>query len=160
DPNGQNLGNLTQTPTVRERRPRIDPTGSVAAFERIAGTGNGKSLVYIYQGASSQFAVTTGGPGTDLLSGTSYIVGPDTDPDYQRDGGSLVFRRLTSTGDGTLGYWDILKVKTDGPGLTTIATGPAYRGAPDWDSRGIIFVETDVATGTTSIVLVQADGSG
>src|SRR5262249_20008941 len=50
DPNGQNLGNLTASPTVRERRPRIDPTGSVAAYERIAGTGNGKAAIYIFQG--------------------------------------------------------------------------------------------------------------
>jgi Tol biopolymer transport system component len=160
DPNGQNLGNLTQTATVRERRPRIDPTGSVAAYERIEGTGNGKSLIYIFQGSTSQIPVTTGGPGTDLLNGTPYIVGSDTDPDYSPDGGSLVFRRLTSTGDGKLGYWDIMKVKIDGTGLTRLVTGPAYRGAPDWDARGIVFTETDLAAGTTAIVLIQADGSG
>ena len=32
DPNGQNTRNLTSTATVRERRPRIDPSGSAALF--------------------------------------------------------------------------------------------------------------------------------
>jgi len=160
DPNGQNGGNLTISASVRERRPRIDPSGSVAAYERIEGTGNGKARVYIFQGTTSQIAVTTGGDGTDLLAGTPYIVGSDTDPDYSPDGRSLVFRRLTATGNGGLGFWDILTVKTDGTGLAVVASGPAFRGAPDWDARGIIFTETDLAAGTSSLVFVQPDGTG
>src|SRR5688500_15099853 len=35
DPGGQNNRNLTVTPNIRERRPRLDPAASVALYERI-----------------------------------------------------------------------------------------------------------------------------
>ena len=36
-----------------------------------------------------------------------------------------------------------MTVHNDGTGLATIATGPGYRGAPDWGVKGIVFAETD-----------------
>ena len=159
DSNALNKANLTQSPAVRERRPRIDPQGTVAVFERIEA--GGKSQVFLFNSSVSQLRITSGGPGSDLLAGTPYLVGSDADPDFSPDGRSVVFRRLTATGNGGLGTWDIMTVRLDGTGLTTIATGPAFRGAPDWGSQGILFAEIDRATtGAARLVLVQPDGSG
>ncbi len=156
DPNGQNTRNLTSTNTVRERRPRIDPSGSAAVFERIDVGGKGQ--VWLFTSTGAQVRVTTGGDGSAALAGTPYVVGSDADPDYSPDGRSVVFRRLTGTGNGALGTWDIMTARLDGTGLTTIVTGPAFRGAPDWGPKGIVFPEVDSAS--ARLVLVQADGSG
>src|SRR5881409_2741265 len=59
DPNGQNTRNLTSTPAVRERRPRIDPTGSAALFERIDVDGKGQ--IWLFSSTGAQVRVTTGG---------------------------------------------------------------------------------------------------
>jgi Tol biopolymer transport system component len=160
DVNGANNRNLTESDTVRERAARIDPTGSVAAYERLEGLSTGKSRIYIFQNTATQIPVTSGGPGTEVLAATNYVVGSDTDPDYSPDGRSLVFRRLTSAGNGGLGSWDICTVTTTGTNLTVIATGNLHRGAPDWGTRGIVFTETDVAEGSSKVVVMQPDGSG
>ena len=158
DPNGQNNRNLTVTADVRERRPRIDPTGSVAVYERIEADGKGQ--IFIFNTTQSQLRVTSGGPGTAALPNTLYVVGADADPDYSPDGRFIVFRRLTDTGNGGLGTWDVLTVRPDGTGLAVVATGPAYRGAPDWGTEGIVYSEVDVAAGTAELVVVQPDGTG
>jgi len=158
DYNGQNNQNLTSTSTVRERSPRIDPSGSVAVFERIDSSGKGQIFIYSSQIAESQ--VTEGGPGSDILPGTPYMVGSDADPTYSPDGTHLAFRRLTALGNNGRGFWDIMTVNVDRSGLTTLATGPAYRGAPDWGPRGIVFPQIDLAAGRASLILVQPDGSG
>jgi Tol biopolymer transport system component len=143
---------------VRERRPRIDPTGSIAVYERADAAGKGE--IFIWNSPGSQVRVTTAAPGDELLAGTTYIVGSDTDPDYSPDGRSVVFRRLTGTGNGGLGTWDVMTVRTDRTNLTTLATGPAYRSAPDWGPKGIIFSEIDRGTGLAQLVVMQPDGSG
>jgi Tol biopolymer transport system component len=160
DPNGANNRNLTMTATVRERRPRVDPTGTVAVYERIEGITTGKARVYIFQNSTTQIAVTSGGPGTEVLSETPYVVGSDSDPDYSPNGQSIVFRRLTATGNAGLGTWDICTVAVNGSNLTVIVTGAVYRSSPDWGTRGIVFTETDAAAGTSRVVFVQPDGSG
>lgn len=157
DPNGQNNRNLTTTPDVRERRPRIDPSGSVAAYERIEADGKGG--IIIFQSTASQIRVTFGGPGSEPLPGTPYVVGSDADPDYSPDGRFIVFRRLTGAGNGGLGTWDIVTVRTDGSALAVVATGPLFRGAPDWGPLGIAFTEVDAATAATDLVVVAPDGS-
>ena len=157
DPNGQNNENLTATATVDERRPRIDPTGTVAVYERIEPGAKGRIFVYLNRNA--QLAVTSGGTGTGALTGTPYLVGSDADPDYSPDGRTVVFRRLISTGNGGQGNWDVMTVRTDGTALTTIATGPGYRGAPDWGTRGIVFSEIDSITGLSRVVTVASDGT-
>lgn len=156
DPNGQNNDNLTGTTGVDERRPRIDPTGTVAVYERIETGGKGR--IFIYLNRNAQLAVTSGGPGTGALTGTPYVEGSDADPDYAPDGRTLVFRRLMSLGNGGLGNWDVMTVRGDGTGLATIATGPGYRGAPDWGPRGIVFNEIDTA-GLNRIVTIAPDGT-
>jgi hypothetical protein len=158
DPNGQNNRNLTNSADVRERRARIDPTGSVAVYERIEAGGKGR--IFVFQSTTTQIPITAGGPGTDPLPGTPYVIGSDADPDYSPDGRSIVFRRLTGTGNGGLGSWDILTVGADGTGEAVLVTGPAFRGAPDWGPQGIVYNEVDPIAGTSDLVVVQPDGTG
>jgi Tol biopolymer transport system component len=154
-PNGQAEQNLTNTPAVRERNPRIDPFARTVAFEQI--NESGVSRIYLYTSTP-----ITSGPATGpALPGTPYLVGGDALPVISPDGASVAFTRLTGTGNGGLGTWDLLTVKLDGVSApVVIATGPVYRGAPDWGSRGILFVETDAATSRSQLVVVQPDGSG
>jgi Tol biopolymer transport system component len=154
DPNGQNTRNLTSTNTVRERRPRIDPSGSAALFERIDVDGKGQ--IWLFSSTGTQVRVTTGGDGSAALAGTPYVVGSDADPDFSPDGRSVVFRRLT--GSDAPGTWDIMTARLDGTGLTTLVTGAAFRGAPDWGPKGIVFSEIDSTS--ARLVVIQADGSG
>ncbi|HXY42158.1 MAG TPA: hypothetical protein VEQ10_20955, partial [Vicinamibacteria bacterium] len=94
------------------------------------------------------------------LAGTLYVVGCDADPDFSPDGNSIVFRRLTGIGNGGLGTWDLMTMKSDGTAQQVILTGAVYRGAPDWGKTGIVFVETDAAAELSRLVAVQPDGSG
>jgi Tol biopolymer transport system component len=158
DINGANSANLTQTPTVRERKPRIDLATTIVTFERIE-TG-GKSEVFIFVSSTQQARLSPAGPGGALLAGTPYLVGSDADPAFSPDAASVVFRRLTGIDASGLGTWDIVTAKSDGTGFVTIATGPFYRGAPDWGTSGIVFPEVDAAAATARLVLVQPDGSG
>jgi Tol biopolymer transport system component len=154
-PNGQAEENLTSSATVRERNPRIDPFARTVAFERIDESG--VSRIFLF----ANTAVTSGPATGPDLPGTPYVVGADAAPVISPDGSSVAFTRLTSTGNGGLGTWDLLTVKADGASTpVVIATGPVYRGAPDWGSRGILFVETDAATARSQLVVVQPDGSG
>ena len=41
-----------------------------------------------------------------------------------------------------------------------LAGGNVYRSAPDWGRSGIVFVETDAASGKSRLLQVQPDGSG
>jgi dipeptidyl aminopeptidase/acylaminoacyl peptidase len=153
DPNGQNNRNRTTTPTVAERRPKLNASANSAVYERVEA--GGKSQIYIF----SAFKVSDGGPGSEPLPGTPYIVGSDADPDFSPDGRLVVFRRLTALGNGGLGTWDILTARTDGTELTVVASGPAYRGAPDWGSQGIVFNEIDVAASASRLVLIDPAGT-
>jgi hypothetical protein len=156
DSNGQNRSPLTSTPAIGERRPRIDPFGGIVAFERLDATGLG--AIWIFLDRRSQVPVTAGGTPGEPLTGTRYRVGGDADPDFSPSRGSLVFRRLTALGNGGRGTWDLLTVRSDGTALSTIASGPRYRGAPDWGPRGILFEEVDEG-GQASLVLLSPDGS-
>jgi len=154
-PNGQAEENLSQSLTVRERNPRIDPFARTAVFERIDESG--VSRIYLY----SSTALTSGPAEGPALPGTPYVVGADAGPAFSPDGGSVAFTRLTGTGNGGLGTWDLLTLKGDGVSKpVVIATGPLYRGAPDWGPRGILVVETDAALSRSQLVLMQPDGSG
>jgi Tol biopolymer transport system component len=158
-PDGTSDQNLTQSVTVRERSPRIDPFSRTAVFEQIDETGatdeSGVGRIYLYL----QTPITSGPATGPALPGTPYVVGGDADPVMSPDGTEVAFRRLTGLGNGDLGTWDVLRVKLDGTGLTTVASGPVYRGAPDWSASGILFVETDAATGMSQLVAVEPDGS-
>jgi hypothetical protein len=146
---------LSDTSDVRERRPRMNPNGAYAAYER--ADASSRSEVWLFQSQVQQAQVTAGGPSGPLLPGGSYAVGSDADPDFSPDGASVVFRRLTGTGSGT-GTWDLYAVRTgDGSSPALIAGGPIFRGAPDWGLSGIAFVETD-ANGSR-LVTMKSDGS-
>lgn len=128
---------------VRERRPRLDVSESAAAFQRIDASG--ASLVAIFGSFSNQPALTAG-PN-------------DADPVFSPDARHVAFRRQTdATANDGLGSWDIVTVATDGTGLSVVATGPAFRGAPDWGTNGLAWAEAD-ASGQR-LVVTGSDGSG
>jgi Tol biopolymer transport system component len=159
DSNGQNIRNLTMTTDVSERRPRIDPSGSVAVYER-STTNNPKSEIWIFFSGVNQIRVTSGADTAGSpLPGTPYVIGSDANPVFSPDGRAIVFRRLTGLGNGK-GTWDLMIVNNDGTGLQAIASGPVYRGAPDWGSQGIVFAEASATGAGLSLVLMQPDGSG
>jgi Tol biopolymer transport system component len=158
DVNGENNRNLTATTGVRERGGRVDPTGTVAVYERVEP--DAKPAVFVFVDRTRQVRITTPGAGTAALAGTPYTVGSDADPTFSPDGRSIVFRRLTGTGAEGLGTWDIMTIRNDGTGQALVVTGADYRGAPDWGAQGIVFEEADGASGNRRLVAVQPDGSG
>jgi len=152
------VGTTSCDVTVAERHPRIDPPGERAVYERIPSSG--KAEIFIFATSASQLRVAEAGPGSELLPNSPYAVGASADPAYSPDGRSVVFRRLTGRGEGDRGNWDILTIGLDGSGLRTVASGPAFRGAPDWGSGGIAFPEIDATSGQPSLVIIQPDGTG
>lgn len=154
-PDGTDEQNLTDSLNVRERHARLDPFGRTAVFERIDQAG--VSRVYLFR----ETALTSGPATGPALPGTPYVVGADADPTFSPDGTTVVFRRLTGVGNGGLGTWDLLSATgTTGATPRTIASGPIFRGAPDWGRAGIVFVETDAAAQRSELVRIQPDGSG
>jgi len=153
-PDGTEEQNLTDSLNVRERHARLDPFGRTAVFERI--DAEGVSRIYLFR----ETPVTSGPAAGPALPGTPYVVGSDADPAFSPDGTLIVFRRLTGTGNGGLGTWDLIVTSgATGAVPRTIASGPAFRGAPDWGTSGILFVETDAAA-NSQLVLVQPEGTG
>jgi Tol biopolymer transport system component len=154
NPDGSSEQNLSNSSDVRERNARVDPGARTAVYERI--DAQGVPRIYIFQATP-----LTSGPATGpALPDTPYLVGSDADPAWSPDVTRVVFRRLTGIGNGGLGTWDLMSVRTDGTDLQTVATGAIYRGAPDWGRSGIVFVESDAAAGQSRLVLLQPDGSG
>lgn len=158
EPNGDNDQALdlsaASTPPVRERNPRFDSASRNAVYERI--DGNGASRIYFFPATP----LTSGPAGGQALPGTPYLVGGDADPAFSPDTTRVVFRRLTGVGNEGLGTWDLLTIQVDGTDERTLVSGAAFRGAPDWGSRGIAFVETDAASDESRLVVIQADGTG
>jgi Tol biopolymer transport system component len=139
---------------LRERSPRIDPFSTTAVYEGIDESGVGR--IYLF----SQTLLTSGPAAGESLPGTPYVVGGDADPVFSPDGLSIAYRRLTGIGNGGLGTWDLLTLRLDGSSTPqVIATGPLFRGAPDWGASGIVFVETDAGTARSQLVVVPADGT-
>ena len=160
---GTNEQNLTNTLDVRERSARIDPFGRTAVYERVCTVASdtctdvGVSRIYLF----STTPLTSGPATGPALPGTPYLVGSDASPTFSPDTTQVVFRRLTGTGNGGLGTWDLIVLPlTTGATPRTLVTGALFRGAPDWGSAGILYVETDAAAGTSQLVLIQPDGTG
>jgi Tol biopolymer transport system component len=163
-PNGDQDSALTETPDLRERNPRIDPSVTFVGYEGLFETP-GKSAIYLYLGTTSPaFVVTEGGPGTEPLEGTPYIVGSDSTPAFSPNGSLVAFRRLTGTGNGGLGTWDLYYIsldEADAEPVFVVGGDGLYRGAPDWGLNGrLLFVETDAEEGVSSLVSMLADGTG
>jgi Tol biopolymer transport system component len=156
DANGQNNQQVIFDAGVRVRGARINPTRTSAAYERIASTGPGKSEIWIGSSNLNQTKITDSGISGDLLPNTLYVVGSDAGPDYSPDGLNLVFRRLTSTAVAG-GAWDILVVPVAGGQPRVIASGPQYRSDPDWSKDGILFTESNAATGGTDVIVINPD---
>lgn len=155
-PNGTSDQALTSTTALRERSPRIDPGATTAVYEQIDEAGAGRVALY-----GGPLMLTTGPATGPALPDTPYLVGGDADPAFSPDAKRVVFRRLTGTGNGGLGTWDLKSVGSDGKDERPLAAGGSvFRGAPDWGKTGIVFVETDAALGKSRLVVVQPDGSG
>jgi hypothetical protein len=159
-PNGDQDAALTSTLDVRERSPRLHPQGVSALYEAFDATHLGAVAIILSDGSSA--LITPGGvPGAEALPGTPYVVGSDADPVFAPDGQSIAFRRLSATGNGGLGVWDLYTVSsTNTEPQLLVGGGSVYRGAPDWGTNGIVFVETDAAVAESRLVVVQPDGSG
>jgi Tol biopolymer transport system component len=163
-PTGDEQAPLTETPERRERYPRLNLQVTDAAFEGLEQTP-GKSRIFSLFGGEdgTPLALTEGGPGTEVLEGTPYVVGSDSTPAFSPNGGFVVFCRLTGAGNGGLGTWDILYVPSDASAEPTlvIGGGDVFRGEPDWAVDGrIVFVETDMASGESRLVTILPDGTG
>jgi len=151
-PDGTGEQNLTNTADFRERSPRVDPLATTATYEGIDSTGVGR--IYLF----SQTRVTTGPAGGAALPDTPYVVGADADPVFSPDEKTVAFRRLTGVGNGGLGTWDLMSAPVDASSSPKVlATGPLYRGAPDWSAKGIVFVETDAAADRSDLVVLSPD---
>lgn len=163
-PNGDEDRLLTETPFFRERYPRLAFDLSTATYEGLDSTPGKSRLYFLLGGEGEPEPITQGGPGTEVLAGTPYIVGSDSTPAFSPDQQSIVFRRLTGTGNGGLGTWDMLTTESnstmDDP-LPVSVGGGVYRGAPDWSvyNGRIVFVETDMTTGISSMVSILPDGT-
>jgi hypothetical protein len=152
----QTTTTLTQTADRAERRPRMDRSATVALYERIGA--DGKGTIWVFASAEQQQQLTQGAPGDERLPGTPYVVGCDADPAISPDNGGIAFRRLTGVGDGT-GQWDVLKIDSAAASpAVLLATGPVYRGAADWGTEGIVFAESDPATGGIALVAIDDQG--
>jgi dipeptidyl aminopeptidase/acylaminoacyl peptidase len=156
-PDGTGDGNRSLTPDVRERGFRFSPNGQILAYER--STGGLPGEIWLYRTLQQQAKMTTAPAAGAVLPGTHYVIGADADPDFSPDFTSLVFRRLTGIGERGRGTWDILTVTTAGTDVKVLASGAAYRGAPDWGSKGIVFVETPVGGTTSSLVVLDPFGN-
>jgi hypothetical protein len=154
-PNGATVENLTLSPGVRERQPRFEP--GIITYERIVDGQRGEA--WVAREGTPDAVLSAGDPSAPntLLPGTPYLVGSDTDPDAAPDASAVVFRRLTGLGTDGRGTWDIYTIKPDGTGRQTIASGPTFRGIPDWGRAGIVFVE--VADGAASLIHIKNDGT-
>jgi Tol biopolymer transport system component len=159
-PNGSQDTALTSTLDVRERNPRLHPQSISAVFEAYDATHVGAVAVVLSDG-STAFVTPGGAPGAEPLAGTPYVVGSEVDPVFAPDGGALAFRRLSATGNGGLGVWDLYTFSSiDTEPQLLVGGGSVARGAPDWGPSGIAFVETDAAASESRLVVIQPDGSG
>ena len=154
DSNAQNNQRLLNTPNVRERGARLNTAITRVVYERIDGTGAGKSEIWVFASTSNQVKITDSGIVGDLLPASLYRVGSDAGPDYSPDGASVVFRRLTSASIAG-GAWDILVVTSTGGVPRVIASGPLFRSAPDWGKDGIVFSEQNPSTGGMDVVVID-----
>jgi hypothetical protein len=165
EPNGADERLLTDTPFFRERSIRLAFDLSTAVYEGL-DTTPGKSGIYFLVGDTSVAPepIVQSGPGTEVLPGTPYIVGSNATPAFAPDQQSVVFRRLTGTGNDGLGTWDMLTTESnsslDEPRPVAVG-GDVFRGAPDWGlyNGRIVFVETDTTTGVSSMVSILPDGT-
>jgi len=156
--NAQQNSNLTTTAGVRERRPRFNSGGTNLAFEHIEA--GGRAQIWLATSLGLRTLTSGGEVAGAALAGTPYVVGSDADPVFSPDGRVVLFRRLTATGNGGLGFWDLMTMRLDTTGAvpTPFVSGPAFRGAPDWNATGIVFVETAPGSGP-QVVFVDATGA-
>ena len=155
--NGTEDGNRTATADVHERRLRFHPVQRVLVYERTMP--GQRSEVWLYQSLLLQRKFTSGADlGAARLPGTDYLIGSDTDPDIAPDLSGIVFRRLTGVGERGRGTWDVVTVDSTGTNFKPLAAGAAYRSAPDWGPRGIVFAEIPVGSPTGSLVVVDNEG--
>ncbi len=152
--NAQNNQRILLTPNVRERGARVNAAITRVVYERIDGTGAGRSEIWIFASSANQVKLTDSGTVGQPLAGTLYLVGSDAGPAYSPDGASVVFRRLTSNSVAG-GAWDILTVPAAGGAPQVIASGHQFRSNPDWNKDGIVFSEANLTTGGMDVVVIN-----
>ena len=167
----QDLFNLTESPPLLERNPRLDPSGSVALFERTQPVGDltdlvatltdpsGVSEVWLFQNTANQIPITqpAAAGGGARLPGTPHLVGSHADGVFSPDTSEIAFRRLTGLGAGR-GNWELRAIGFEDRVERSLAAGDAYRSAPDWSSQGLVFAESDGAS-TRLLLLDPATGA-
>jgi len=165
----QDVFNLSDTVSVLERNPTLNPGGNVAVYERTVPEGIdadivralsdpvGTSEIFVFQSTLNQLQITRAPAPGERLPGTPYRIGSDADPVFAPDGTNVAFRRLTGLGAGR-GSWDIVASDAQTLAETTLVSGDAYRSGPAWSTRGIVFAETD-AESTRLLLLDPASGA-
>ena len=104
----------------------------------------------------------TSGPATGpALPGTPYVVGSDADPAFSPDATHVVFRRLTGTGNGGLGTWDLIVTSGAASAVPrTLASGPALPWRPGLGAERDPSSSRPTPRRHSQLVLVQPDGTG
>ena len=155
--NGQSNQNLTSTTVQRERRPRFSlrrDRARLRAHRRHCPRRRSQLATFARPAHPDP-----GRAAGEASANTPYVVGSEADPVFSPDSKFLLYRRLVATGNGGLGQW----VAHDHPhrhrerdsDALLASGGGAYRGAADWNSDGIVFVETVSGSGP-QLVFVDA----
>jgi hypothetical protein len=108
--NGQSNQNLTSTTGQRERRPRFNLGGTALAFERVDANGRGQIWIATSLGLRT---LTPAAPAGEALANTPYVVGSEADPVFSPDSKFVLYRQLVATGNGGLGQWSFMTIRTD-----------------------------------------------
>jgi Tol biopolymer transport system component len=135
-PNGSQLRNLTRTPRLFESNPVPSPDGRYIAFARNASSV-GPTLWLMRSDGAQQRRIAWGAARTS----------------WAPDGRSFVFARWTRRAGSSTAIW----TATRRGALRRLAEGDS----PSWspDGHTIAFVRTDGASRSSSILLMDRDGS-
>jgi Tol biopolymer transport system component len=146
---------VTSTSDVNELRPRYGRVASYLVYQHV--DVNHKGTIWMMNVAfNGPLPLTEGGDGSTTLSGGGPVIGSDGDPAVSTGDDAVAFRRLSDCGPLLPGAWDAFTFALGAVSAPTRLTSAcAYRGAPDWGRDGIVFAETDPATGRSTLVLVD-----
>ena len=131
---------LTDTLNRWEYNPAWSPDGSMIAFSRTRGDGNG--AIWIVEADGSDPRRVTDPPGSK----------GDWHPAWSPDGSTIVFFRQGASDA------EIWSVAPDGSALTRLTTNDTENYDPDWAPNGTRIVCTRFVDGTNQVFTMTADG--